>query len=265
MQSYITLVKSILNDGVTKIDRTGVGTKSIFNANLTFDLRKSFPLVSVKETKYKAAFIEMLWFLRGESNINFLHEHNVNIWNEWADENGELGRIYGVQWRNWTNSNNEVTDQIANLIHDLKTNPDSRRLLVTAWNPGELKQMALPPCHRSFQCYVSDGYIDLKWDQRSVDVMLGLPFNIAGYALLLHMLAEVTNLKPRFLHASLGDCHIYSNHLEAAESLLSLPTFDNNAQLVIHRKVTDIDDFTIDDFSITNYKHGPFIKLPVAV
>ena len=136
MQSYITLVKSILNDGVTKIDRTGVGTKSIFNANLTFDLRKAFPLVSVKETKYKAAFIEMLWFLRGESNINFLHEHNVNIWNEWADENGELGRIYGVQWRKWTNSNNEVTDQIANLIHDLKTKPDSRRLLVTAWNPG---------------------------------------------------------------------------------------------------------------------------------
>lgn len=311
MQQYVDLVKRILAEGEERHDRTGVGTKAVFSHDLKFDLRESFPLVTVKKTLWRSAFIEMLWFIRGEPNIKFLKDHGVSIWDEWADEAGNLGPVYGVQWREWPGKIHAVplrelvdtalttpsekfdyakyenyvgerssgspeyetmslyqerVDQLSELIVSLKTNPTGRRHMVTAWNPGFIKEMGLPPCHYLFQCYVSnDGFLDLKWSQRSVDVMLGLPFNIAQYALLTHMIAMVCGYRPRYLMATLGDTHVYSNHIDAVEKIITHAPKPATAQLVINRTVDDINAFTFDDFDVINYDSHPFIKLPVAV
>jgi thymidylate synthase len=291
VKQYQELLKTILKDGEVREDRTGVGTKSIFGGQLTFDLRESFPLVSIKKTLWKSAFIEMLWFLRGEPNIKFLKEHNVPIWDSWADENGSLGPVYGVQWRKWKSFSFDETDipvigqringdliyndarvivheidQIKQLIHKLKINPKDRRLIVTAWNPSYIDVMGLPPCHRDFQCYVSnDGYLDLMWAQRSVDTLLGLPFNCAQYGLLLNLLARTANLKPRFLKVNYGDAHIYTNHLDAAEHIVTLEPKPNQTKFIINTDNIDIDHYKIEDFGIEGYEFHPFIKLPVAV
>jgi thymidylate synthase len=288
MKQYVELLSNIIEHGEERHDRTGVGTKAIFGGQLTFDLRERFPLVTVKETRWRKAFIEMLWFLRGEPNTSFLKAHDVGIWDEWAKD-GQLGPVYGVQWRGWKqhkvvnaeevieHDNHSKTyldtklsvteiDQVKELINKLKHKPHDRRLIVSAWNVAELGTMALPPCHRDFQCYVTnDGYLDLMWAQRSVDTMLGLPFNIAQYALLSHMLAQCAGLKPRFLKVNYGDAHIYLNHIEAAQQVIKLQPIECPTKLVMNPYKTDIDSFVIDDFDITGYESHPFIKLPVAV
>jgi thymidylate synthase len=221
MEIYHTLLKKILNEGVDKSDRTGTGTRSVFGYQMRFDLQKGFPLITTKKIHFKSLAHELLWFLRGESNIAYLKANKVRIWDEWADETGELGRVYGVQWRSWRNAKGETTDQISNLIRDLKSTPDSRRLIVSAWNVGELSEMALPPCHLLFQFYVAEGKLSCMMTQRSADVFLGLPFNIASYALLTHMIAQVCDLKVGELIISLGDTHLYQNHFEQARLQLT--------------------------------------------
>ena len=263
-KQYIELCRHILDNGIQKQDRTGTGTLSIFGYQMRFDLNEGFPLLTTKKLHWKSIAYELLWFLRGDTNIRYLNENGVTIWDEWADENGDLGPIYGYQWRSWPDGKGGNIDQIAQVVEQIKHNPDSRRLIVSAWNVADIDEMALPPCHCLFQFYVSNGKLSCQLYQRSADVFLGLPFNIASYSLLTHMVAHVTGLKVgEFVH-TLGDAHIYSNHIEQVETQIQreprkLPT------LKIKRKVTDIDDFTFEDFEIVGYDPHPHIKGEVAV
>lgn len=266
MQQYKQLVRKILTEGEIRGDRTGVGTKSIFGGRVEFDLRERFPLVTCKETRWKTAFLEMLFFLSGETNIKWLNDRGCKLWDAWADKDGELGPVYGAQYRHWTDSEGHKHDQLKNLVRDIRLNPKSRRMLVSAWNVGELNEMALMPCHYSYQLYISnDGYVDMQVNQRSWDVALGAPFNIAAYALLLTLLARTSNLKPRKLSFCYGDAHIYLNHLEAMEKVIQNGDTLDNARLVINTGNTDIDGYKLEDFSVEGYISHPFVKLEVAV
>lgn len=313
MKQYVDLLSAILTQGEERHDRTGVGTKAIFGGQLKFDLRESLPLVTVKKTLWRSAFIEMLWFIRGEPHTKFLKERGVNIWDEWADSEGNLGPIYGVQWRRWPGKVHVVTyddyhaavddkthklhklintgsfigvskpgydeqyeksfliqervDQLSQMIEMIKAAPTGRRHIVTAWNPGYIREMGLPPCHRDFQCYASnDGSLDLMMSIRSWDVGLGAPFNIAQYALLTHLLARATGRKARQLIVTYGDAHVYLNHVEPLTKLLETERpRDVKPQLHIMTDNVDIDGYTIDDFSVSDYTSGPFLKLPIAV
>ncbi len=264
MEQYHDLMRRILREGETKEDRTGTGTISVFGHQMRFDLSEGFPLVTTKKLHLRSIIHELLWFLKGDTNIKYLKENGVSIWDEWADENGELGPVYGSQWRSWPTPNGKQIDQISNVIDQIKNTPDSRRLIVSAWNVGEIENMALPPCHAFFQFYVADGKLSCQLYQRSADVFLGVPFNIASYALLTLMVAQVCRLRPgEFVH-TLGDAHLYSNHLEQAELQLSrdprpLPAMRINAQ------VSDIFDFRYEDFTLLNYDPHPHIKAAVAV
>ncbi len=264
MRQYLDLMRRVLEEGVRKEDRTGVGTLSVFGHQMRFDLAQGFPLPTTKKLHIRSIIHELLWFLRGDTNIRWLNAHGVTIWDEWADESGDLGPIYGRQWRAWPTCDGGTIDQIAQVIGEIRTNPDSRRLVVSAWNVAEVPQMALPPCHLLFQFYVAKGRLSCQLYQRSADVFLGVPFNIASYALLTHMIAHVTGLEPgEFIH-TLGDAHLYLNHLEQARTQLAraprpLP------RLEIVRKVKDIDDFRYEDFRIVGYDPHPHIKAPVAV
>ena len=264
MQQYLNLLNRILTEGTQKGDRTGTGTLSIFSHQMRFDLRDGFPLLTTKKLHLKSIIYELLWFLRGDTNVHYLQEHGVRIWNEWADENGELGPVYGHQWRSWPDYKGGTIDQIKNVVDMIKHNPDSRRMLVTAWNPAEVEDMALPPCHCLFQFYVADGRLSLQLYQRSADSFLGVPFNIASYALLLQMIAQVTGLEAgEFIHTT-GDTHLYLNHLEQAKLQLTreprpLP------KMKINPDVKDIFDFKYEDFELIGYDPLPHIPGVVAV
>ena len=264
MQQYLNLLNRILTEGTQKGDRTGTGTLSIFGHQMRFDLRDGFPLLTTKKLHLKSIIYELLWFLRGDTNVRYLQEHGVRIWNEWADENGELGPVYGHQWRSWPDYKGGTIDQIKNVVEMIKHDPDSRRMLVTAWNPAEVEDMALPPCHCLFQFYVADGRLSLQLYQRSADSFLGVPFNIASYALLLQMIAQVTDLEPgEFIHTT-GDTHLYLNHLEQAKLQLTreprlLP------KMKINPDVKDIFDFKYEDFELIGYDPLPHIPGVVAV
>jgi len=264
MQQYLNLLQHILDNGVQKNDRTGTGTISCFGYQMRFDLQQGFPLVTTKKLHLKSIIHELLWFLKGETNIAYLKENGVSIWNEWADENGELGPVYGKQWRSWEGANGQVVDQISELISQIKKNPDSRRLIVNAWNVADLPKMALMPCHALFQFYVAEGKLSCQLYQRSADVFLGVPFNIASYALLTMMIAQVCDLQPgEFIH-TFGDVHIYNNHLEQVHLQLGrkpfpLPTMKLNPD------VKNIFYFKFEDFTLENYQFHPAIKAPVAV
>ena len=264
MKQYLDLMRTILDEGHYKADRTGTGTYSIFGYQMRFDLQKGFPLLTTKKLHLRSIIYELLWFLRGDTNIQYLHDHNVTIWDEWADEHGDLGPVYGKQWRSWVAPDGRVIDQITNLIEQLKRNPDSRRLIVSAWNPADVDQMALPPCHTMFQFYANDGQLSCQLYQRSADVFLGVPFNIASYALLTMMVAQVCGLKAKDFVHTFGDAHIYSNHVEQAKLQLSrepraLP------QMRINPDVKSIFDFQYEDFTLENYDPHPHIKADVAV
>jgi thymidylate synthase len=264
MKQYLDLMRTILDEGHYKADRTGTGTYSIFGYQMRFDLQKGFPLLTTKKLHLRSIIYELLWFLRGDTNIQYLHDHNVTIWDEWADENGDLGPVYGKQWRSWEAPDGRVIDQITSLIEQLRRNPDSRRLIVSAWNPADVDQMALPPCHTMFQFYANDGQLSCQLYQRSADVFLGVPFNIASYALLTMMVAQVCGLKAKDFVHTFGDAHIYSNHVEQAKLQLSrdprpLP------QMRINPEVKDIFDFQYEDFTLENYDPHPHIKAEVAV
>ncbi|MHA8077200.1 thymidylate synthase [Aquirufa sp. TARAVU-A1A] len=264
MQAYLDLLTHIKENGTFKSDRTGTGTTSVFGYQMRFNLEEGFPLVTTKKTHLKSIIYELLWFLKGETNIQYLTDNNVSIWNEWADENGDLGPVYGKQWRSWEGANGVVIDQIKEAIHTLKTNPDSRRIIVSAWNVADLPQMALMPCHAFFQFYVADGKLSCQLYQRSADVFLGVPFNIASYALLTMMIAQVCDLGLGDFVWTGGDTHLYSNHMEQVELQLSrtpraLPT------MKINPNVKDILDFQYEDFTLEGYDPYPGIKAPVAV
>lgn len=267
MKSYAQLVQRILDEGEPRQDRTGMGTISVFGANLSFDLRERFPLVTMKETRWKTAFLEMLWFLRGECHVKYLHLNNCKLWDPWASKTGYLGPIYGYQWRSWETHSGGYIDQIKELIKGLTTNPHGRRHLVSAWNVSDVPDMALPPCHWAHQCYVSnDGHLDLKLFMRSSDVALGLPFNIAQYALLTHLYARASNLKPRHLIVDLGDAHLYTNQIEPMRKVLAQGIVkEDNAQLVFNTDNLDIDAYTPVDFIVENYHPRAFVPMTVAV
>jgi len=264
MRQYLDLMERVLSEGVEKRDRTGVGTRSIFGHQLRFDLSRGFPLVTTKKLHVKSIIYELLWFLRGDTNVKYLDEHGVTIWDDWADANGDLGPVYGRQWRSWPTPDGGSIDQMAGVVDEIRRNPNSRRLIVTAWNPGENERMALSPCHCLFQFYVADGALSCQLYQRSADVFLGVPFNIASYALLTLMVAQVTGLKPgAFIH-SFGDTHLYLNHLEQARLQLTrsprpLPTLRLNPAL------KDLFAFRYEDFSLEGYEPHPHIKAAVAV
>ncbi|MBS2039453.1 thymidylate synthase [bacterium] len=264
MQEYLRVLRDVREHGVFKADRTGTGTYSLFGAQMRFDLNAGFPAVTTKKLHMKSILYELLWFLRGETNVKWLQERGVSIWDEWADEQGNLGRVYGAQWRSWRRPDGTSLDQIQQVVQSLKTNPDSRRHIVSAWNPGELEEMALPPCHAFFQFYVAENRLSCQLYQRSADLFLGVPFNIASYAALTMMMAQVCDLQlGDFVH-TLGDAHIYSNHLEQVDLQLSrtphpLPTLELNPD----RK--RLEDFQYEDFQLLNYQHHPAIKAPVAV
>ena len=264
MKQYHDLMRHVREHGHRKDDRTGTGTLSVFGYQMRFDLAEGFPLVTTKKLHLRSIIHELLWFIRGETNISYLHDNKVTIWDEWADEKGELGPVYGAQWRSWPARDGSTIDQIADVIARIRKSPDSRRLIVTAWNPADVDKMALPPCHCLFQFYVADGKLSCQLYQRSADIFLGVPFNIASYALLTHMVAQVTGLKPgEFIH-TLGDAHLYLNHLEQADVQLTrepLPL----PRLIIKRDVKDIDDFRFEDFEIAGYQSHPHIAAPVAV
>ncbi|MBU2533568.1 MAG: thymidylate synthase [Alphaproteobacteria bacterium] len=264
MHQYLDLMRHVRDHGVRKTDRTGTGTLSVFGYQMRFDLADGFPLVTTKKLHTKSIIHELLWFLKGDTNIAYLTENGVSIWNEWADENGDLGPVYGRQWRAWPAPDGRAIDQISEVIESIKTNPDSRRMIVSAWNPADVPDMALAPCHCLFQFYVADGRLSCQLYQRSADVFLGVPFNIASYALLTIMMAHVTRLAPGDFVHTFGDAHLYLNHLEQAETQLSrspapLP------ELTIKRDVRDIFDFRFDDFEVTGYNPAAHIKAPVAV
>lgn len=264
MRQYLDLMRHVMTHGVRKNDRTGTGTMSVFGHQMRFDLAQGFPLLTTKKVHTKSIIHELLWFLRGDTNIRYLKDHGVSIWDEWADENGDLGPVYGAQWRSWPAPDGRRIDQIAQVERDIRTNPDSRRLIVSAWNVSEIERMALPPCHLLFQFYVAQGRLSCQLYQRSADIFLGVPFNIASYALLTLMMAQATGLKPgEFVH-TLGDAHLYLNHLEQAQTQLAreprpLPT------LRLNPEKTSLLDFDFDDFELLNYDPHPSIKAPVAV
>lgn len=265
---YRQLVARILAEGESRKDRTGVGTRSVFGHTLTFDLRRRFPLLALKETRWKVAFLEMLFFLRGETNVKWLNDHGCKLWDAWADEDGDLGPIYGAVWRRWDAARlGYEIDQVREVIEQIKTNPTGRRHLVTAWNVAGLSDMALPPCHWAHQLYAGgDEWLDMMLHIRSSDVALGLPFNVAQYALLLHLYARATGRKARTLHVTLGDAHIYENHVDAMKALRHESTHaENDPQIEFLTENTDIDGYRPEDFNITGYAPMPFIKLPVAV
>jgi thymidylate synthase len=264
MQQYLDLLQHILDNGTEKTDRTGTGTKSCFGYQMRFDLQKGFPMVTTKKLHVKSIFYELLWFLKGDTNIKYLKENGVSIWDEWANEAGELGPVYGEQWRSWKGADGVVVDQITELIKQIKTTPDSRRLIVSAWNVAELPKMALMPCHTLFQFYVADGKLSCQLYQRSADVFLGVPFNIASYALLTMMIAQVCDLEcGDFVH-SFGDVHLYNNHIEQAKLQLTRTPFELPT-LKINPAVKDIFGFDFSDFTIENYQCHPGIKAPVAI
>lgn len=264
MQQYLQLLQHILDNGVSKSDRTGTGTLSHFGYQMRFDLQQGFPLVTTKKLHLKSIVYELLWFLKGETNIKYLKENNVSIWNEWADENGELGPVYGKQWRSWAGANGQTIDQVTDVIRQIKSNPDSRRMIISAWNVADLPEMALMPCHTMFQFYVANRKLSCQLYQRSADVFLGVPFNIASYALLTMMMAQVCDMEAgEFVH-TFGDVHIYNNHMEQVKLQLSrtpypLPTMKLNPA------VKDIFEFRFEDFTLENYQCHPAIKAPVAV
>lgn len=264
MQQYLDLMQHVLNHGVDKGDRTGTGTRSIFGYQMRFNLADGFPVLTTKKLHLRSIIYELLWFLRGDTNIQYLHEHNVSIWDEWADENGYLGPVYGYQWRSWPAPDGRHIDQISGLLEQIKTNPDSRRLIVSAWNPALVDEMALPPCHALFQFYVVNGKLSCQLYQRSADIFLGVPFNIASYALLTMMIAQVCNLQVgEFIH-TFGDAHLYSNHFEQAKLQLSR-TPKKLPVIKINPEVTDLFAFQFEDFELVGYDPDPHIKAPVAV
>lgn len=264
MQPYLNLLQRILDEGIEKTDRTGTGTKSIFGHQMRFNMEDGFPLLTTKKLHLKSIIYELLWFLKGDTNIKYLKEHGVRIWDEWADEDGNLGPVYGHQWRSWPDYNGGTIDQIQNVINLIKHHPDSRRMMVTAWNPAEIEQMALPPCHCLFQFYVAEGRLSLQLYQRSADTFLGVPFNIASYALLLQMMAQVTGLKVgEFIHTT-GDTHLYLNHLEQAKLQLTR-TPRTLPQMKLNPDVKSLFDFQYEDFELQNYNPWPHIKADVAV
>jgi len=264
VQQYLDLLQHIKNTGKKKEDRTGTGTISVFGYQMRFDLSAGFPLVTTKQCHLKSIIYELLWFLQGNTNIKYLNDHKVTIWNEWADENGDLGPVYGAQWRTWQAADGRVIDQITQVIDQIKNNPDSRRLIVSAWNVGEIDKMALAPCHAFFQFYVNDGQLSCQLYQRSADVFLGVPFNIASYALLTMMITQVCGLKPgEFVH-TLGDAHLYVNHLEQVDTQLSRKPY-RLPEMKINSDVNDILSFQYEDFELSNYKSHPKIVAPIAV
>ena len=264
MRQYLDLLQHVLDHGTQKEDRTGTGTLSVFGAQLRFDLAQGFPLVTTKKTHLKSIIYELLWFLRGETNVRWLQEHGVSIWDEWAREGGELGPVYGYQWRNWPTPDGRHIDQIAEVVKTLKTNPDSRRIIVSAWNVGQIDQMALPPCHAFFQFYVADGKLSCQLYQRSADLFLGVPFNIASYSLLVLMMAQVCDLAPGEFIWTGGDCHIYRNHMEQVRTQLAREPRAWPAMKLNPAK-KDIFAFEYEDFTLEGYDPHPAIKAPVAV
>ncbi len=264
MQQYLELMSHVLQNGSEKTDRTGTGTLSVFGYQMRFDLEDGFPLVTTKKLHLHSIIHELLWFLQGDTNIGYLRENKVRIWDEWADDNGDLGPVYGAQWRSWRGADGQTVDQIQRLIEDIETRPDSRRLIVSAWNVAEIENMALPPCHAFFQFYVLDGRLSCQLYQRSADIFLGVPFNIASYALLLMMVAQVTGYRPgEFVH-TLGDAHLYTNHLQQARLQLTRKPFDL-PRMWINPKIRNIFEFSFEDFELQNYQYHEHIKAAVAV
>ena len=264
MQQYLDLLKTVMDKGVDRSDRTGTGTRSIFGYQMRFDLEEGFPLLTTKKLHIRSIIHELLWFIQGDTNIRYLQENGVTIWDEWADENGDLGPVYGKQWRRWQGVDGQEIDQLGDLVEMIKTNPDSRRLMLSAWNPADVPNMALPPCHCLFQFHVANGRLSCQLYQRSADIFLGVPFNIASYALLTHMLAHVTGLKAGDFVHSLGDAHIYHNHFEQVKTQLerkpgALP------QLIMHNPPDKLEAFKFEHFEIINYEAAPTIKAPIAV
>ena len=264
MKAYLDLMRHILEHGVDKGDRTGTGTKSVFGYQMRFDLSEGFPMVTTKKLHLPSIVHELLWFIKGDTNVKYLQENGVRIWNEWADENGDLGPVYGKQWRKWEGKDGEVIDQLQQAIEAIKTNPNSRRIIVSAWNVGELEEMALMPCHAFFQFHVAQGKFNCQLYQRSADVFLGVPFNIASYALLTHMMAQVCGLEAGTFVHTLGDAHLYNNHLEQAALQITrepmiLP------RLKLNQNISSIDEFTYEDMEIIGYNHHPHIKAPISI
>lgn len=264
MRAYLDLLQDILDNGVERGDRTGTGTRSVFGRQLRFDLREGFPVLTTKKLHLRSIIHELLWFLQGDTNIKYLTDNKVRIWNEWADENGDLGPVYGKQWRSWATPDGGTIDQIAQVVHSIQHNPNSRRHIVTAWNPADVEDMALPPCHCLFQFYVADGQLSCQLYQRSADVFLGVPFNIASYALLTMMIAQVTGLKPGTFVHTFGDVHLYNNHMEQAQLQLQREPFPLPT-MYINPEVNDIFGFRYEDFRLDGYESHPHIKAEVAV
>ena len=264
MDEYLSLIRRILDEGEDKGDRTGTGTLSVFGHQMRFDLAKGFPMVTTKKLHLKSIIYELLWFLKGDTNVKYLQENGVRIWNEWADEDGDLGPVYGKQWRKWEAKDGRIIDQVNNAIEMIKTNPNSRRIIVSAWNVGELEEMALMPCHAFFQFHVANGKLNCQLYQRSADVFLGVPFNIASYALLTHMMAQVCNLQPGVFVHTIGDAHLYNNHLEQAKQQIAREPLEL-PQLKLNPKITNIDEFEYGDIEVINYQHHPHIAAPISV
>ncbi|RJU88972.1 MAG: thymidylate synthase [Candidatus Poseidoniales archaeon] len=264
MRAYLDLMQHILDHGVEKSDRTGTGTRSVFGYQMRFDLADGFPMVTTKKLHLPSIVHELLWFLKGDTNVGYLQKNGVKIWDAWADEHGDLGPVYGKQWRRWEAKDGRIIDQIEDAIHTIKTNPDSRRIIVSAWNVGELEAMALMPCHAFFQFHVSNGRLNCQLYQRSADVFLGVPFNIASYALLTHMMAQVCGLEPGVFVHTLGDAHLYLNHLEQAKLQVGRAPL-NLPKLNLNPDILDIDGFTYEDIEVTGYEHHPHIKAPISV
>jgi len=265
MQEYLDLMQRILDEGEEKGDRTGTGTLSVFGHQMRFDLSKGFPMVTTKKLHLKSIVHELLWFLAGDTNVAYLQENGVRIWNEWADENGDLGPVYGKQWRQWETKDGKVIDQVEQAIEMIKNNPNSRRIIVSAWNVGELEEMALMPCHAFLQFHVANGKLNCQLYQRSADVFLGVPFNIASYALLTHMMAQVCGLKAGTFVHTIGDAHLYTNHLEQTKLQLSRTPIEPLPTLKLNPDIKNIDDFTYEDIEVVGYEHHPHIKAPIAV
>ena len=264
MKQYLDLLNYVLTHGNAKEDRTGTGTKSVFGWQMRFDLNKGFPLLTTKKLHLRSIIHELLWFIRGDTNIAYLKENNVSIWDEWADENGDLGPVYGKQWRSWSTPDDKKIDQLNEVINEIKNNPNSRRMIVSAWNPSDVRSMALPPCHCLFQFYVADNKLSCQLYQRSADIFLGIPFNIASYAILTHMIANVCDLSVGDFVHTLGDAHLYNNHFEQAKKQLSR-SIKNKPQIKLLNKHNNINDFVFEDFEIINYDPHPHIPAPVAV